>query len=233
MTAAGGLARRLTPTSMIVLALAALLLWLAIPRFIAALYAVPCHEIIDAVERNRHPPLASLRACLPDQQARLRWDGSRTAPAELGLLHDAISRHPELDGSARREHLRQAEKMTALAVSRAPLDTGLWTRLAWLRRALGLPPYKILPALRQATLSASYEPSLTFHRLRLWMALAATGMAFEQDDQRLVARQIRFAVELDPDRLAALADAVGAPPWVTRHIELANADASDRDNPRR
>lgn len=223
MSAPVGIRRHLSPVTVIAVALAALLLWLAVPRFIAALYAVPCQEVIDAVKHNRRLPLARLRACLPDQRSRLRWDDSRSAPAELGLLYGAIARHPDLDPLARREHLQQAEAMTALAVSRAPLDTELWTRLAWFRWSLRYAPYKVLSALRQATLSASYEPSLTFHRLRLWMQLAITGMAFELDDQQLVARQIGFAAGLDPDRLTRLADEIGTPLWLARQIDAATA----------
>ncbi len=84
----------------------------------------------------------------------------------------------------------------------APANSFAWARLAYVELARGGPSTAVTEALKMSMLTAPYEPRLLYSRLDLSLLV---WRQFDDEGRTLVARQIRYAWEMSPPRLARLA----------------------------
>lgn len=197
----GGVSRPLRLVTLGCLVLAAATLWLAMPRFFAAIAAAPHHATVVALGAEPAPSDAAVARALAGKLLALDWHSAPRHHADAGalLLHRARIAATRGDGDAARAALVASIDRHRAALRMAPVQPYAWTRLVQAEVALGLAPQIVAAHLRLAILAAPREPALVVPRLgpalTLWPALDATTRA-------LAAEQIRRAARWFPSALA-------------------------------
>jgi hypothetical protein len=129
------------------------------------------------------------------------WLWAPQARIRAGLLYFRLSMSGRPDGVPDRVALDKAVVDLGEGLARAPADAKAWMALAQAQLATGnLEMGK--QAFRTSLLIALYDPSLLFWRCQLGLGL---WPLLGEDDQRLVASQLRFAWARQSTELLALA----------------------------
>ena len=181
------------------LIMAAGLLGLGLPRFMAAILAADASNTVWSAHTGGVVPDAQLKAADVALAGAGLWVEEGEATSERGylLLHRAweMPRGPE-----RMALLVEAEAMTAAGLARAPSQPGVWLRLAFLRNLRG-DTAGAVQALRLSFLAGGFVPSLMKTRLEFALPLLP---AMDVEMRSLLQRQVRLAWVVEPDYVAGL-----------------------------
>ncbi len=182
--------------------LAALLLGLAIPRFIAALAQVPGSAALRAVQDRRPVTVGELEHLVKSREAAASWTGSGQIRSDLALARLLLLEENERSGLATGGQLQAAVSDLTGSLTRAPANTYAWARLAMARQMTGGMDGKAARALAMSFLTGPREPELIEIRTRLTFDL---WPAVSDEDRRLALSHIRFGFIVNPRLIAGLA----------------------------
>jgi len=177
------------------------LAYLGVTRFAAALAEARAAGVVATLENGGQPSPQQLRDAIGLLESAQRWRPARDGRLALGLLHQGMAAVPSLTANVREAEQEAASGEFRAGLALAPLDALTWTRLGWMALRRGQPS-EALQMLRFSTLIAAYAPDLLWWRLDLWLRLMPY---LEDGDASLLRRQLGFAFDADPNRLAGLA----------------------------
>lgn len=185
-----------------VLAAGLVLVAMAGPRTAAGLAGLPARPVIAELRSGAAVAPRFVAVAVDSEKAALDWIDSGRGWAELGLLHWIRSRSGGLSGDDGRAALERTIALDRRGLALSPAQAYVWTRLAHAELLGRGPAPRLGPLLELAIASAPFDRRLVFPRLELcftvWRQLDAAA-------RESVARQVRFAARLSPQRLAALA----------------------------
>lgn len=182
------------------------LLYLGIPRFIAAVVTLPSGPILNKIQTNRDVDAEALDILVKSQKRGLQWNESARRWTDLGLAQIIIANDAG-NKESRIALLGKAEGSLLKGLSMGPSNAFAWTRLAYIDMTRnGLSP-TVTRKLRLAVTRAPYDRRLVFARLRL---LFLSWTQIDETDRPMVLDQTRFAWNIDPGRLVSLANELGS-----------------------
>ena len=169
------------------------LLMLALPRFVAGLYAL----YPDAATRQapENLPVEVYQKCIADLNAALNWNERPEYWQSQALWYLALSnKSPE----KRPALIKDAHNAIIRGLKLSPVDPYGWYRLAAVGKMLKLPPESTINALRLSFYAGRVEPDLVMPRLSLGYTYFNR---FDTEMQRLFQKQIAIAWTFQPDQL--------------------------------
>ena len=146
-------------------------IWLAFPRFVGALVAVPGDPVIFAARRDQPVGDRALDAAIAARQGALSWTESSSHLREIGAAALELAYRFRDDPSPALDYAEVAERSLSGSLTLAPVDTHSWARLAVAKWMTGNSTGEIVGALRASILTGRYEPRMTEWRLRLVLAM--------------------------------------------------------------
>ena len=190
-TAPARVSRRRWPAVVVALGSAAGLLYLSIPRTVAAFFALPGDSVFEHVQRGEAVSLKDIGTLATSRQRAVLWADWPRAWSDLGYAeHEIAYRERAADGRLDPKLVDRAVAATEQALARAPLDSEAWGRLALLRYVTAGPTDSAAKAFGMALLTGPVRPKQVGYRLdlafRLWQRLSP-------DDRNLVARYARIS----------------------------------------
>ncbi|MFN0191992.1 MAG: hypothetical protein ACKVP5_08430 [Aestuariivirga sp.] len=183
------------------LLLGAFLFILAVPRFMAALVAIPG----DAVqfELTRGQPVAddALRLIIENRTAALNWLNDPAYYRDIGTAATLLAFRRGFTDHTSTLLLEKSDVALRSALRLAPVDPGAWARFAYVHRLLGVPPSQVAVDLRASLQTGPYDPGLLESRLRIAIALWSE---FEANDRGAFVEQVRMLWRHDSEALARI-----------------------------
>jgi hypothetical protein len=183
------------------------LLWLAVPRFLAAALTGPYDQTFrDLAATSGRPdlmvPANQVAAALKSRENALKWDENGRTRAELGALELLLAGLIGYETPQGRRLLDLAIENHRLALARDPAQPFAWARFVRAEFARhGVTP-GLAPLLRMAIRTAPREPALVLDRVDVafyaWESLDNTT-------RELVLEQVRIAAVFYEKRLAQVA----------------------------
>ena len=138
--AAAHISRRKWATVVVALASAAGLLYLSIPRTVAAFFALPGDSVFERVQRGEAVSLEDVRTLATSRQRAVLWADWPSEWSDLGYAeHEIAYRERGPDGRLDPKLLDRAVAATEHALAHAPLESEAWGRLALLRYVMAGP----------------------------------------------------------------------------------------------
>lgn len=199
---------------------------LAVLRVVAAFADLPARPVIAEAHSGAELDPRYGEIAAESRSAALGWVEDGRGWADLGLLHFIEARRIGLATDEGRARLEQSLAAHRRAVSLSPAQAYAWARLAYIELLRNGPSPRMAPLLEQAIVSAPFDRQLAFRRLDLCF------LVWRQLDPHLrglAAQQVRFAAEISPVRLAALArkryaigavrDALAPAPALRRRVD--------------
>lgn len=191
-------------TVLVALGSAVGLLYLSIPRTVAAFLALPGNSVFAHVQRGDKVSLADVRKLATSRRKALKWVDSPRDWAELGYAeHEIAYRLRGQDGRLAPKLVDRALAATEHALARAPLDSESWSRLAALHYIIAGPTDAAAKAFGMALLTGPVRPKQVGYRLdlafRLWPRLTP-------DERDLVARYAYISWRYAYDQIVAVAN---------------------------
>lgn len=140
------------------------LLILAVPRFIASLYALYPEAAFKQVEKELPPEV--YEKSIADLTEALAWYKNPEYWQAQAFFYLALFNASPLQSyEERRELLRKAQAATIQGLTLSPIDPYAWFRLAVVGNMLKLPTEQIINALRLSFYAGRVEPDLLMPRL--------------------------------------------------------------------
>ena len=187
--------------------LAALLLGLSIPRFIAALAQAPGSATLRALQDRRPVTVGELEHLVKSREAAASWTGSGQVRGDLALARLLLFEENRRSGRATKGQLQAAVSDLTGSLSRAPANPYAWARLAMARQLIKGTDGKAARALAMSFLTGPREPELieirTLLTFDLWPAIS-------DEDRPLALSHIRFGFLAHPRLITGLAGTAAA-----------------------
>lgn len=189
---------------LVALASAAGILYLSIPRMVAAFFALPGDSVFERVQRGEAVSLDDVRTLATSRQRAVLWADWPSEWSDLGYAeHEIAYRERGPDGRLDPKLVDRALAATEHALAHAPLDSEAWGRLALLRYVMAGPTDAAAKAFGMALLTGPVRPKQVGYRLdlafRLWQRLSP-------DDRDLVARYARISWRYAYDQIVDTAN---------------------------
>jgi hypothetical protein len=181
------------------------LLYLGVPRFIAAVVTLPSGPILNKIQTNRTVDAKALDIFIKSQKRGLQWNESARRWTDLGLAQIILANDAGNENS-RIALLDKAEESLVRGLSLGPSNAFAWTRLAYIDMARNGLSATVTRKLRLAVAKAPYDRRLVFARLRLCFL---NWTQFDEADRPMVLEQTRFAWNIDHGRLVSRAVKLG------------------------
>lgn len=193
-------------TPVVSVLLGGLLIYLSIPRTIAAWTSLEAQTAIDKLQNGKLPSDQELVHGASALQSALAWAPSPRRLTDLALLElEQASRLP-VASPARNELLVKAELHLIDGLVANPANGFAWLRLAIVRELRGAPARQVALALAQ---SLDMAPNMR----KLWLPRASLFFVYWRDltfEELLAMRaQLRTIWTADPDSRRALMQAAG------------------------
>ena len=208
-------------TALLAVILGAAVLYLGLPRTIAAFALLPGNQTLRLIQKGETVEREKLEALVASRRRGLAWVDSGRMWSDLALAQLLLAEprnHGEKSGQGL---VDQALASLDPALRAAPANPHAWTRLAyadWLTRG---PSRSVASALTMSILTARYEPDLMFARLELCLG---AWRYFPLKDRDLVLGQVRLAWRRSPERLVELAKRTGEIAAIRAALAAAPAD---------
>lgn len=193
-------------TALLAIILGAVVLYLGLPRTIAAFALLPGNQTLRLIQNGEAAKREKLEALAASRRRALAWVDSGRMWSDLALAQLLLAEPRNGGGKPRQELVDQALTSLDLALRAAPANPHAWTRRAYADLLTRGPSRSVSAALAMSILTARYEPDLMFPRLEL--SLGAWPY-FPLHDRDLVLGQVRLAWRRSPVRLADIAQRTG------------------------
>ena len=211
----------------IALVLGMALLWLGVPRLVAAFLMLPGDSTLSRLQEQQAIAPNELETVIESRAAALRWvsSGRLYTDRALGRLLQEEGTGPgaQAKNSSRFD---QAIRDLKAGLAVAPADPYAWARLALAKHLVDGPSPEVASALVMSLLTGPYEPDMIPLRLELafenWAHLP-------QQDRELIDQQVRYAwsrskkrllrMAREPERLAVIRAALAKDPRILAAFE--------------
>lgn len=186
---------------------AAIILYLAIPRTIAAFILYPETATLRQIQNGNPVDAYGMGGLARSRRAAMAWVDDGRIRTDLALA-ELLMAEAKGNGSQRDPAL-VAAAITAASegLARAPLNPQAWARLAYARYLRNGPTRGVATDLRMSIFTGPYEPRLVFSRLALSLR---DWQNFAKEDRDLLLGQVRFAWDVSPDKLIRVTEETGA-----------------------
>lgn len=208
-------------TALLAVTLGALVLYLGLPRTIAAFALLPGNQTLSLIQKGETVEPEKLEALAASRRRALAWVDSGRMWSDLALAQLLLAGPRDHGGKPGQGRLDQALASLALALRAAPANPHAWTRLAYADLLARGPSRSVASALAMSILTARYEPDLMFARLELSLG---AWRYFPLQDRDLVLGQVRLAWRRSPERLVGLAKRTGEIAAIRAALAAAPAD---------
>lgn len=208
-------------TVLLAVMLGALVLYLGLPRTIAAFALLPGNQTLRLIQNGETVKREKLEALVESRKLALAWVDSGRTWSDLALAQLLLAEPRNGGGKPRQELVDQALASLDLALRAAPANPHAWTRLAYADLLTRGPSRSVSAALAMSILTARYEPDLMFARLELSLG---AWRYFPLQDRDLVLDQVRLAWRRSPERLVELAKRTGEIAAIRVALAAAPAD---------
>jgi len=138
------------------------LLVLAVPRFVASLYALYPESVLS--QTQAHLQAEAYQNSIKALDNALAWDNNPEYWQAKGLCYLALVKTPKTSIVERRLLLVDAKSAISNGLGGSPVDAFAWYRLALVNKMLGL---EVVEALRLSLYAGRVEPTLVMPRLML------------------------------------------------------------------
>ncbi len=193
-------------TALLAIILGALVLYLGLPRTIAAFALLPGNQTLRLIQEGETVAREKLEVLVASRERALAWVDSGRMWSDLALAQLLLALPQDDRGRPNRELVDQAVVSLKLALRAAPAHPHAWTRLAYAELLTRGPSRSVASALAMSLLTARYEPNLMFQRLELCLG---AWRYFPLQDRDLVLGQVRLAWRRSPVRLVEIAQRTG------------------------
>lgn len=200
MASAGGTGRAVTIGFGAVLCV--VMLYLAVPRLVAAVLLFPGNGPLHALENGRVPATPQLEAVVSSRSAAMGWIDEGSLWNDRALARLMLAQSAAKDAKPNPTLLKVASSDLDAGLTLAPVSPYAWARLAYVRYLLNGSGPGVASALRLSFLTGPFEAEMTFPRLRLALTVYSN---FDVEERELAKRQIRFAWLLSRDEVVDLA----------------------------
>lgn len=164
-------------------------LMLAVPRFIASLYALYPEAALKQTQKNLSPEVYEKSIAYLDQA--LAWYQNPDYSQSQAFLYLALLNASSLQPLEKRQVLlERAEAAIIQGLKLSPVDPYAWFRLALVEKMLKVPADKIINALRLSFYAGRVEPELLMQRLSFSYSFYNE---FNEEMQRLWQKQLTVA----------------------------------------
>ncbi len=184
-----------------VLVLAAALIWLSVPRLMAAFNSFSSGPVLDRIQSRKDVGPEKLRLLIESQKRGLKWMETSRRWTDLGQAKFLLATSSR-DREERRKLYSEAGDALRKGLAISPSSPFAWTRLAYIDLALNGVSQNTVQNLRMALTVAPFSPRLLFPRLQL---ILLSWSRFDRSDRALILDQIRLAWRFNPRRLAKMA----------------------------
>lgn len=179
------------------------LIALAAPRVVSAVIQLPADRTTRLIESGQHVDRDALARLAATRRGANEWTRDGRQWAELGL---AQLKQAEHDTADRDKLLRHAATALRRSVALSPIDGAAWMWLAEAELLLAGPSAKAAQAISMSIRVAPHDRAMQLDRLELALS---TWQHFDDGARSEVAEQVRLAHRRSPERLRALATAIG------------------------
>ncbi len=188
------------------IAVGAGLLYLALPRTVAALLRLPGNPVLTRVQERKPVDNRGLETLIASRKRALSWAESGPDAALLGL--GQLLRASESKGARGYDQALVAEAIASLrdGLALGPADPRAWARLAYADLVANGVSASVARALEMSLDTAPYDPRLLAVRLELCLW---AWPYFAPEVRRLVDEQIRLAWRLTRPELIVIARHTG------------------------
>lgn len=190
------------------LLVAAAMIWLAVPRAVAAVILFGAEGTLNSLRLGETVPAAARKSLLAKQRTALAWSRSGAPYVDYGFSVMAAQARDVSEGkkTAAKQTIATAERALVTGLSRMPVSAEGWFMLAIARRATPGNEVKAASAIRMSVFTGPHVPVMATARLRTMFRL---WPQFSDDERQLIYRQVRFAWAVAPDEVVEIAvDAV-------------------------
>ena len=196
------------------------MLMLAVPRFIAGLYALYPEAAFN--QTGKVIPPAVYEKCIADLNRALSWYKNPDYYQAQGFFYLSLFNvSPLLPLEKKQELLKQGQTAIIQGLTLSPIDPYGWFRLAAVDSLLKLPRSQSVNALRLSFYAGRVEPELVIPRLAFSYEYYND---FDEDMQRLWQNQVRVAWTFKPGQLVNF---VALHPEAKQFVEKAFVNAPD------
>ncbi len=169
------------------------MVYLALPRSIAAIYLFNGTSVLKQLRQGRPVRDARLPGLLRSLTSARRWTQNGELAIDAALVQIGLNAGRTSLTAANKAHFAIAHKNLIVGLSRSPMDGNAWRWLSILRLAQTGDKRKAIAALRQSYYTAPYVTYLASQRLPLALIL---WNQFTKDEHTMLYRQIRFVWSL-------------------------------------
>ncbi len=188
---------KLQSLSAVILGLLCLaVLILAVPRFVASLYALYPESVLS--QMPAHLPTDTYLNSIKALDDALTWDDNPEYWQAKGLCFLALLNFSNTSVVQRRLWLIDAKLAISKGLSGSPVDAFAWFRLAVVNKMLNVDA--ISEDLRLSLYAGRVEPELLMHRLEL---AYFSSLVLGSDESGLWLKQVNLAWQLTPTKLVA------------------------------
>jgi len=188
----------------VALLLGALLLWLALPRVLAAALLAMREPVIQQMEAGEPVSKAELLGLIASRELALGWIEDREAHDERGTALARLAFEEEPQSAARRATLERGVRALRAGLALAPADPKDWLQLGYLLVLVeGDTNRKAAEALLVSIRTGAFQTP-DFLGRRLFWSLAHWTF-YDAEERRQVGDQIRLVWRVAPGELADLA----------------------------
>lgn len=187
---------------------AVVLLYLGVPRTIAAFVMLPGNEPLRDYGDGKAIDRDQLETIIESRQEALAWVDDGHTWSELALGQLLLAARPEKGGPLDSELVDRAIDSLRSGLTQAPTDTYAWTRLAYAELLARGASQTVSSALVMSMRTGRYQPQLTLFRLKLCLAV---WPHFAVKDYLLVLDQVRLAWRRWRKDVVEIARATGRP----------------------
>ncbi len=196
------------------------LLMLAVPRFIASMYALYPEAAFNQVQKVLPPEI--YEKCIADLNSALSWYKNPDYYQSLGLFYLSLfNQSPFLPPAKKQELLNQGQTAIIQGLTLSPIDPYGWFRLAAVDSLLKLPRSQSVNALRLSFYAGRVEPGLVMPRLAFSYQYYKD---FDEEMQMIWQKQALVAWTFQP---AQLVEFVVLHPEAKQIVEKAFANSPD------
>jgi hypothetical protein len=202
------------------------LLYLALPRTIAAVLKLPGNPVLTRIQERKPVDAEGLATLIASRKRAVFWADSGRDRAVLGLAQLLLARRSQGAGGYERGLAVDAIDSLRDGLALAPASPHAWTRLAYAELVANGPSAPVASALEMSLRTAPFDPRLLRVRielcLRAWPYLTAAA-------RRLVHEQVRLAWRQSGSELIAIARHAGREDVVRGALSQRPADRAEFD----
>jgi tetratricopeptide (TPR) repeat protein len=184
------------------LAAGAGLLYLGVPRLMAAIANLPGDRVYTEIQDGFTPRRDSFDTLLKARLEAAEWVESGRDWTDIGAAYLLIARHDRAAGDADKAELAKAIAAVRKGLEIAPANPFAWARLALVQYMHdGGPTPAMAESLKMSLLTGSFDERLVLTRLDLCFRAFAY---FQGDDRDLIRQQVQYAWGISPPQVVEM-----------------------------